>query len=55
MKLSEKLKETLICLYLLCVLCLMFLGCSERRETPDDVQSKFFNEEIQKRKLNKIY
>ena len=55
MKLSEKQHETLIYLFILCVVAFMLLSCSERRETEDEKQSRFFKEEIQKRKLNKLY
>ena len=50
MKLSEKIKETLIYAFLLLVLSFMLLGCnvklSKRQKTQDDLQLEFFKTQI---------
>jgi outer membrane biogenesis lipoprotein LolB len=53
MKLSEKLKETLIYLYILLVLSFMLLGCNvklaKRQKTQDELQMQFFKEQLKTR------
>lgn len=55
MRLSEKFKESLIYLFLLCVLCFMLLtGCnkpilSKRQKTEDEKQMQFFKEQLKTR------